>query len=94
VTQCQGSHGHGAPGAAVAAAAAQQGLCLPEVSAANELAARAFLAQHLRVLHALAQDARSAAAAQPEELAEDHFVNAYLESQAGLIARALQEVQG
>ena len=65
---------------------------MPVVSAANELAARAFLAQHLRALDALARGAD--AAAQPSEQAEDFFVNAYLKSQAALIARALAEVKG
>ena len=77
---------------------------LPVISPENEAAARAFLAQHLRPLHARAQSELAAAAAEARapsgggggagEQAEDVFVAAYLESQAAIIAAALGELEG
>ena len=91
-TQCQSSHGHSHGGGAQALGQARLGL--PEISASNEQAARAFLAQHLRALQALAQGALQGVAAeaaagevQPEQ-AEDFFILQYLESQAEIIGAA------
>ena len=91
-TQCQSSHGHSHGGGALALGQARLGL--PEISSSNEQAARAFLAQHLRALQALAQGAlqgvaaeAAAGEAQPEQ-AEDFFILQYLESQAEIIEAA------